>query len=94
MFARVLQDNVCARDTVARYGGEEFAVLLPGCSLRDARAVLERLRAAAPDGSALRSWRPVRLRRTCSRAPTPHCTRPGAPVATACAPPDIAPDPM
>ena len=31
-------------DMVARYGGEEFVVLLPGCSARDARALVEELR--------------------------------------------------
>jgi len=31
-------------DLVARYGGEEFALLLPGCDLRSARRVAERLR--------------------------------------------------
>lgn len=37
-------------DLLARYGGEEFAVLLHGCSLRDARAALDRLRRATPEG--------------------------------------------
>jgi diguanylate cyclase len=34
---------------LARYGGEEFAVLLPGCTLSDAEALLERLRASMPE---------------------------------------------
>jgi diguanylate cyclase (GGDEF)-like protein len=38
-----------ASDTLARYGGEEFAVLLPGCTLADAQALLERLRRAMPE---------------------------------------------
>ena len=38
-------------DTLARVGGEEFAVLLPGCSLNDARGILERLRRATPSGA-------------------------------------------
>jgi diguanylate cyclase (GGDEF)-like protein len=33
---------------LARYGGEEFAVLLPGTSLEEASAVLERVRKATP----------------------------------------------
>jgi diguanylate cyclase len=44
MFARVLQDNVCARDTVARYGGEEFAVILPETEVENARRITERMR--------------------------------------------------
>jgi diguanylate cyclase len=39
-----------ASDFLARHGGEEFVVLLPDCSLSDARAVIERLRAATPLG--------------------------------------------
>lgn len=37
-------------DTLTRYGGEEFAIVLPGCSLEEARTVLERLRKRTPDG--------------------------------------------
>lgn len=37
----VLRDH---GDLVARYGGEEFALVLPGCDLRSARRVAERLR--------------------------------------------------
>jgi diguanylate cyclase (GGDEF)-like protein len=33
-------------DLFGRFGGEEFCVLLPGCSLADARARCEQLRAA------------------------------------------------
>jgi diguanylate cyclase len=43
MFARVLQDNVCARDTVSRYGGEEFAVILPETEVENARRITERM---------------------------------------------------
>jgi diguanylate cyclase len=44
MFARVLTDNVHARDTVARYGGEEFAVILPETRLESAKQLTERMR--------------------------------------------------
>jgi diguanylate cyclase (GGDEF)-like protein/PAS domain S-box-containing protein len=37
-------------DLVARYGGDEFTVLLSDCSPGAARAVVERLRQALPDG--------------------------------------------
>jgi diguanylate cyclase len=43
-FARVLLDNVCARDTVARYGGEEFAVILPETEVENAQKITERMR--------------------------------------------------
>ena len=39
-----------ASDFLARYGGEEFALALPGCSLDDAVALIERLRTATPSG--------------------------------------------
>jgi diguanylate cyclase (GGDEF)-like protein len=35
-------------DVLARYGGEEFAVALPGCTLADAKTIVERLRTAMP----------------------------------------------
>jgi diguanylate cyclase (GGDEF)-like protein len=37
-----------ASDTLARYGGEEFTVALPGCTLANAKDIVERLRAAMP----------------------------------------------
>ena len=40
-------------DLVARYGGEEFAVLLPICDLDEAMEVIERLRAATPEGQTV-----------------------------------------
>jgi predicted signal transduction protein with EAL and GGDEF domain len=44
LFARVLRDSVRPGDLVARYGGEEFVVVLPDCTVPDARAVTERVR--------------------------------------------------
>jgi diguanylate cyclase (GGDEF)-like protein len=35
-------------DIIARFGGEEFAVVLPDCDLRDASAVLDKLRSNTP----------------------------------------------
>jgi diguanylate cyclase (GGDEF)-like protein len=37
-----------ASDTLVRYGGEEFTVALPGCSLANAKTIVERLRAVMP----------------------------------------------
>jgi two-component system cell cycle response regulator len=34
------------RDCIGRYGGEEFLIVLPGCDIRAARGMAERLRAA------------------------------------------------
>jgi diguanylate cyclase (GGDEF)-like protein len=44
LFGRVLRDSVRPADVPGRYGGEEFAVLLPDCTLADARVVANRLR--------------------------------------------------
>jgi diguanylate cyclase (GGDEF)-like protein len=38
---------------LARYGGEEFSLLLPGCTVEDAQALVQRLRAAMPDGETV-----------------------------------------
>ena len=40
-------------DMLARYGGEEFALLLPGCTVEDAQLLVQRLRAAMPDGETV-----------------------------------------
>ena len=49
-------------DVLARLGGEKFAVLLPVCRPADARAVVQRLRAATPGGqtcsAGLAGWWP------------------------------------
>jgi diguanylate cyclase (GGDEF)-like protein len=37
-------------DLLARIGGEEFGLVLPGCTMTDAIAVVERLRADMPAG--------------------------------------------
>ncbi len=38
-------------DMIARYGGEEFVAVLPGCTVEDARAIADQLRAAMPAGA-------------------------------------------
>ena len=38
-------------DTLARWGGDEFAAIVPGTDLEGARAAIERVREATPDGS-------------------------------------------
>jgi diguanylate cyclase (GGDEF)-like protein/PAS domain S-box-containing protein len=49
-------------DTILRFGGEEFLVVLPDCELGYAAEIVERLRAATPDGqtcsAGLAVWRP------------------------------------
>jgi diguanylate cyclase (GGDEF)-like protein len=42
-----------ASDILARYGGEEFTVALPGCTLADAKSIVERLRSAMPAGQTV-----------------------------------------
>jgi diguanylate cyclase (GGDEF)-like protein len=48
--AAAWRDQLRAGDLLARWGGEEFAVALPGATAEQAVPVLERLRAATPDG--------------------------------------------
>jgi diguanylate cyclase (GGDEF)-like protein len=40
-------------DIIARFGGEEFAIVLPDCQLRDAAAVLDKLRSNTPTGQTI-----------------------------------------
>jgi diguanylate cyclase (GGDEF)-like protein len=37
-------------DVLARYGGEEFGLVLPGCSVAEGAAIVDRLRAMTPLG--------------------------------------------
>jgi diguanylate cyclase (GGDEF)-like protein/PAS domain S-box-containing protein len=49
-------------DTILRFGGEEFLVVLPDCGEHDGTEIIERLRAATPNGqtcsAGLAVWRP------------------------------------
>jgi diguanylate cyclase (GGDEF)-like protein/PAS domain S-box-containing protein len=49
-------------DTILRFGGEEFLVVLTDCGAPDGSEIIERLRAATPDGqtcsAGLAVWRP------------------------------------
>ncbi|SMP03653.1 diguanylate cyclase [Desulfurobacterium pacificum] len=43
-LARVIKQQLRARDIVARYGGEEFAIILPGVTFSQAVKIAERIR--------------------------------------------------
>lgn len=43
-------DELRETDLLARYGGDEFALALPDCEIAEARELLERIRAATPEG--------------------------------------------
>jgi len=45
-------DELRQTDILARYGGEEFALALPACPLNQALNIVERFRAAIPDGQS------------------------------------------
>lgn len=49
-FAARAKGMLRKADIIARWGGEEFAIGLPGCAAVDAGPLLDRLRAAVPDG--------------------------------------------
>lgn len=48
--ARAWRAVVRPYDLLARYGGEEFSLILVGCELEEAEAIIERLRLATPGG--------------------------------------------
>jgi diguanylate cyclase (GGDEF)-like protein len=52
-FAANARARLREGDTLARWGGEEFAILLPHCPSHGfAESILERIRAAVPDGQS------------------------------------------
>lgn len=55
--AAVLDDD----QTLARLGGEEFGVLLPGCGVRQARVIAERLRRAVEERVVPLALEPVQV---------------------------------
>ena len=48
--AAAWNEQLRATDVLARYGGEEFVLALPACAPAESLRVIERLRAATPDG--------------------------------------------
>jgi diguanylate cyclase (GGDEF)-like protein len=53
LCAAAWSSQLRATDVLARYGGEEFSLLLPGCTIADARVLVERLREMTPGGQTL-----------------------------------------
>jgi diguanylate cyclase (GGDEF)-like protein/PAS domain S-box-containing protein len=60
--AAAWEETLREGDTILRFGGEEFLVVLPDCGPADATEIVERLRAATPEGqtcsAGLALWRP------------------------------------
>jgi diguanylate cyclase (GGDEF)-like protein len=75
-----------ATDVLVRYGGEGFSLVLTGCSLEDARLLVERLRDVMPEGqtvsAGIAAWDGWSLPSRSSAVPTPRSTRPSAPAGT------------
>jgi diguanylate cyclase (GGDEF)-like protein len=53
LCAAAWSNQLRTTDVLARYGGEEFSLLLPGCTLADARVLVERLCEVTPNGQTL-----------------------------------------
>jgi diguanylate cyclase len=53
LCASAWSNQLRASDILARYGGEEFSLMLTGCTLADAEALVERLRDVTPHGQTL-----------------------------------------
>jgi diguanylate cyclase (GGDEF)-like protein len=53
LCAAAWSSQLRATDVLARYGGEEFSLLLPGCTIADARVLVERLREMTPERQTL-----------------------------------------
>lgn len=58
-IASRISASVRKTDTVARYGGEEFCLILPGTGLRDAAALLEKVRLSVAESPIVEFPEPV-----------------------------------
>jgi diguanylate cyclase (GGDEF)-like protein len=78
--AQKVKAAVRSVDVVCRYGGEEIAVILPSCSMEEAREVAERARSAVEatqGGSGMAFPEPITLSAGIASCPVPFTTPTG-----------------